>query len=1309
MFFRDGRFDFTLISRSMKGMAHIPKDSAYQLSQELKEWIKWQLSIYSQPLQSFQNTYPSQMLRIHYIDQFGELAIPLSEEKIPVLELFADMQVIEDCAHPRPSTTQSATGILGDHSRVLALIDDLPKKAPIALDQLFDGARTLLILGAPGVGKTTICQYIANSWASGKVFCERFSTVYWLPLRLLNHAAEEGGVLSDGLEADEFIVKAMVLTRIEAKFKEALKSELRSNRGRSLIILDGYDEASAVLKSKLETVLSDPELHILVTSRPATIDSTNFERVVETQGFSQKDIEDFCNQYFSRNGADPEPFLTALDSSDVIKEIAATPLVLQMLCVLWNKGSSHEVFYGSLTNLYRHLISHFCTSYQNNEELPTNVLSRIAWQLCVRNEYAISHTELRDLVSSTGFSILDFIRSGLITALGSQENRYYQFLHVTLQQYLAAAFIKSLPQTEQAKCVVTHRGDEQFQNLFVFFAGEIYIDSPRSIERWFDYFCISSSKKSQYFVQLIILLINECPNLRLRLKNVQEFLLLHGAGQISHHIASLGCHNALKWLETYNKKLLGNSDNGNTNEFLAAKLKTAIREGHTKVVETFVNKHPQLLEKSFEKRTSFLLTAFLFDQLSVFRSLISLRPDLLEDWIDNKVPIFGILASSEKTDYARIAIKTRPGLLDCPDETTTPFLLVVLFGELEVFETCLKARPDLLVKTSDGKSCPFEVLISSSCIETLESQKYARASLGSSRVIDTILKKIDLCFSIFPHFVESLEAKHYARALHKSDLRIFKFLLTKKPADSSVLVELANSLVAFDDLERFTLLIQHAPKLLLSKPITGNCPAFGLIIYTCKTELFQACASNNPTLLTEPDAFGRTGLQYLSIATSPDHLEVLTKKQLDAQTIRDSYTFMINRILDELPDDTRLDEARLLAIQTPVFDNLFLLQVLLGRFPDLFPLTSQLKIFFACIVKKSSIKILTFFLEEINPTLILLPYDDNLLWGHYVLMHGELELVSFCIEKQPSLVDFSTKAGLTSVAVIASRNDIKITRFLFERCISLDDIAQPLVQTFLESGSYHAIAILLEKKPESADYIGDKDLNKLFLFLADKGYHHSIVVLFDYKPEITQLTWRGLSPLHAAARNNHIASIDVIATKNPSLLRHMPEGVSPMHAAAASGQIAAIQKLFDIQKAIDVDPHYYSPLHLAAANGHLPAVNFLCQLAPDLIISTCEGVTALHMAAGRGKVDIIRFLISSYPQTADIEDADGNTPIHTAVESNQLESIKYMLELCPEMAACANKEGLTAHGMAVKQGKPQIIEFFQTNFPAKKSTECAIC
>uniref|UniRef100_A0A0W0FCF6 RING-type domain-containing protein n=1 Tax=Moniliophthora roreri TaxID=221103 RepID=A0A0W0FCF6_MONRR len=143
----------------------------------------------------------------------------------------------------------------------------------------------------------------------------------------------------------------------------------------------------------------------------------------------------------------------------------------------------------------------------------------------------------------------------------------------------------------------------------------------------------------------------------------------------------------------------------------------------------------------------------------------------------------------------------------------------------------------------------------------------------------------------------------------------------------------------------------------------------------------------------------------------------------------------------------------------------------------------------------------------------------------------------------------------------------------------------------------------------------------------------------------------------------------------PSLkLRPSPAQLESLYAAASSGDLPLLQKLFrtalgagnveSFSLANDASTRTgYTALHAAANKGHLDIIKWLiedCGSMPDL--EDKEGETALHKAALNGYLHIIKYLL---PDRADIHarDVDGWTALHNACSKGYLDIVRWLCEV----------------------------------------------
>ena len=301
--------------------------------------------------------HPLHQLRIQYIDEWGELPLLLSEENVLISEFFTPLIIKE---HREVENEQP------DHEGGLGLA--LHSAKTIEPHQLFVQARHVLLCGPPGAGKSTFSREIAHRWASGKLFNDRFHAVYWIPLRKLNKELDPGGFLHGITDPDEFLARTIANILLEDQsLTNACLHEIKDNRERTLLILDGYDEATIPLSRALFSILYDRKLSILLTSRAGFTEhiSSYIDQTIENTGFTDDGVAIYATRFFTRRQVSP---LTQKRADDFVKtirkipdlfEVFHNPLHLQILCSLQKSGARQRGYSAGVTGLYQNMIEQF--------------------------------------------------------------------------------------------------------------------------------------------------------------------------------------------------------------------------------------------------------------------------------------------------------------------------------------------------------------------------------------------------------------------------------------------------------------------------------------------------------------------------------------------------------------------------------------------------------------------------------------------------------------------------------------------------------------------------------------------------------------------------------------------------------------------------------------------------------------------------------------------------------------------------------------------------------------------------------------
>jgi len=348
-------------------------------------------------------------------------------------------------------------------------IDDIRKSKRATnigqIAQLPDGSqpKCILVEGAPGVGKSTLAWKICRKWGKGKLL-EQYQLV--VLLRLRDKSVRDAVNISDLFQYHDDEIQPLAV------------KEIRRTGGKGVLILfEGYDELPEELRTQSSIFLDVitgkklPEATVLITSRPWASEflhwtcKTYISQHIEVLGFTKANIE----SYLEGATADDDPSLLA----GLKKYISCYPHINSLMYIPLNAAIVVEIYRNSrnndtlvpktMTEMYTSLIRSLLLRYlldhpvhgkkrwriHTFSDLPQDV----GQQLCELGKMA--HKGILDRQQMIFFDLPeDFETLGLVQCapeLYADEGEAvsYNFLHLTVQEYLAAFHLSQQPVEEQ--------------------------------------------------------------------------------------------------------------------------------------------------------------------------------------------------------------------------------------------------------------------------------------------------------------------------------------------------------------------------------------------------------------------------------------------------------------------------------------------------------------------------------------------------------------------------------------------------------------------------------------------------------------------------------------------------------------------------------------------------------------------------------------------------------------------------------------------------------------------------------------------
>jgi uncharacterized protein len=95
----------------------------------------------------------------------------------------------------------------------------------------------------------------------------------------------------------------------------------------------------------------------------------------------------------------------------------------------------------------------------------------------------------------------------------------------------------------------------------------------------------------------------------------------------------------------------------------------------------------------------------------------------------------------------------------------------------------------------------------------------------------------------------------------------------------------------------------------------------------------------------------------------------------------------------------------------------------------------------------------------------------------------------------------------------------------------------------------------------------------------------------------------------------------------------------------------------------------------------------------DVHARDARGLTALHVAAGRGDADLVRGLLAEGADPTALDSAIGTSPLHHAAQSGSVEVVRLLVEAGAPVDLQAPTHGMTPLMVAVWHRRPAVVAF----------------
>ena len=336
----------------------------------------------------------------------------------------------------------------------------------------------VVVDGPPGIGKTTLCRKLLNLWAKGELK-QHYELVLYCQLRNIK--------IAQAVDLNDLLIYQYY------GVSEVTQWIISTNGDKLLIIFDGWDELNIELRqtSLAAQIIRKERLHkcsVIVTSRSYASSSllklNIISKHIEVKGFSKKEVKNVIQCTLPQ-------LQKKIEIRNDVQSLCYIPLVCSI--VVYVCKSSEGQLPKTLTELYKKFIVETINRHVEIKQIPAEIavklsslpsspINNIFSKLC-----KLAYNNLKQNPPKLTFSSSELPEDylGLMTSFAEYGygKKTYQFLHLSIQEFLAAWWITKYEKTEEL--FKDHFENEHFRLCLRFVAGLTHLEH-KSYQQYFN-------------------------------------------------------------------------------------------------------------------------------------------------------------------------------------------------------------------------------------------------------------------------------------------------------------------------------------------------------------------------------------------------------------------------------------------------------------------------------------------------------------------------------------------------------------------------------------------------------------------------------------------------------------------------------------------------------------------------------------------------------------------------------------------------------------------------------------------------------
>ena len=377
-------------------------------------------------------------------------------------------------------------------------------------DILDQNHKNVLVVGRPGIGKTSLSTKVLRLWASGEAFNAIFNVVFLVKFRRFNDGVK--------LSLRQMLASAETVQRLD----DSVWEFVQNHSTKVLLIFDGLDEYSrkeeinthedykndveekmpvSVLYKKLAAGELLRGASILATTRPTAVKylaHSDVQRTVEIRGFTSENVEEYVEKFTQRYPGAKEKILGHIKSNVNLFSLSYIPVNCFLIChcLLQSILCESSQLPTRMTDIYQMTVKMFLFNHMHNRErFPREELEKLK-STHMYEPFENFPQELQKIFNSVGEIAFKGIEEGRLLFESSEvsgledcgllhklpdlkpkawndpRKSQFCFIHLTVQEFFAAKHLVNTKTKEEIERFVSdHIKHGTWQVVLQFVAG----------------------------------------------------------------------------------------------------------------------------------------------------------------------------------------------------------------------------------------------------------------------------------------------------------------------------------------------------------------------------------------------------------------------------------------------------------------------------------------------------------------------------------------------------------------------------------------------------------------------------------------------------------------------------------------------------------------------------------------------------------------------------------------------------------------------------------------------------------------------